>query len=39
MPFVTAHLFFNAPLRPVSQRVEKTDVSDHHTVVADFEFI
>jgi len=39
MPFVTDHLFFNAPLRLVSQRVEKTDVSDHHAVVADFEFI
>jgi endonuclease/exonuclease/phosphatase (EEP) superfamily protein YafD len=39
MPFVTDHLFFNASLRPISQRVEKTDVSDHHAVVADFEFI
>lgn len=39
MPFVTDHLFFNAPLRPVSHRVEKTDVSDHHAVVADFEFL
>jgi endonuclease/exonuclease/phosphatase (EEP) superfamily protein YafD len=39
MPFVTDHLFFNAPLRPVSHKVEKTDVSDHHAVVADFEFL
>jgi endonuclease/exonuclease/phosphatase family metal-dependent hydrolase len=39
MPFVTDHLFFNAPLRPVSQHVAKTDVSDHHAVVADFEFL
>jgi endonuclease/exonuclease/phosphatase (EEP) superfamily protein YafD len=39
MPFVTDHLFFNSPLRLLSRRVEKTDVSDHHAVVADFEFL
>jgi endonuclease/exonuclease/phosphatase family metal-dependent hydrolase len=39
MPFVTDHLFFNAPLRLVSHRVEKTLVSDHHALVADFEFL
>lgn len=39
MPFVTDHLFFNASLRLVSRRVEQTDVSDHHAVVADFEFL
>ena len=38
MPFVTDHLFFNAALRLISARVEKTDVSDHHAVLADFEF-
>lgn len=39
MPFVTDHIFYNPPLRLVSRRVEKTTVSDHHAVVADFEFI
>lgn len=39
MPFVTDHIFYNPPLRLVSHRVEKTTVSDHHAVVADFEFI
>jgi endonuclease/exonuclease/phosphatase family metal-dependent hydrolase len=39
MPFVMDHLFFNSQLRPVSRHVAKTDVSDHHAVVADFEFI
>jgi endonuclease/exonuclease/phosphatase (EEP) superfamily protein YafD len=39
MPFVTDHLFFNASLSLVSRRVEQTDVSDHHAVVADFEFL
>jgi len=38
-PFVTDHLFYNDPLRVVNRRVEKTDVSDHHAVVADFEFV
>ncbi|MEI8293128.1 MAG: endonuclease/exonuclease/phosphatase family protein [bacterium] len=37
MPFVTDHLFHSSLLRVVSQRVEKTSVSDHHAVVADFE--
>ena len=39
MPFVTDHLFFNTPLRLLSRRVEKTNVSDHHAVVAEFEFL
>jgi endonuclease/exonuclease/phosphatase family metal-dependent hydrolase len=39
MPFVTDHIFYNPPLRLVSHRVEKTTVSDHHAVVADFEFV
>lgn len=38
-PFVTDHLFYNDPLRVVNRHVEKTDVSDHHAVVADFEFV
>lgn len=38
MPFVTDHIFYNSPLRLLSHRVEKTTVSDHHAVVADFEF-
>jgi len=37
-PFVTDHLFFNSPLRLAGWRVANTDVSDHHAVVADFEF-
>ena len=37
MPFVTDHLFYNAALRLVSQRVEVTSTSDHHAVVADFD--
>jgi endonuclease/exonuclease/phosphatase family metal-dependent hydrolase len=39
MPFVTDHIFYNPPLRLVSRRIEKTTVSDHHAVVADFEFV
>jgi len=39
MPFVTDHIFYNPPLRLVSHRIEKTTVSDHHAVVADFEFV
>jgi endonuclease/exonuclease/phosphatase (EEP) superfamily protein YafD len=38
MPFVTDHLFYNAALRLVSQRVEVTSTSDHHAVVADFDW-
>jgi endonuclease/exonuclease/phosphatase family metal-dependent hydrolase len=37
-PFVLDHIFYNAPLRPVSHQVVPTPASDHHAVVADFEF-
>jgi endonuclease/exonuclease/phosphatase family metal-dependent hydrolase len=38
-PFVLDHIFYNAPLRPVSHRVLPTPSSDHHVLVADFEFV
>ncbi len=38
MLFLMDHLFIDSALRLDSCRVEKTDVSDHHAVVADFEF-
>jgi endonuclease/exonuclease/phosphatase family metal-dependent hydrolase len=37
-PYVLDHIFFNAPLRSVGHRVVPTPASDHHAVVADFEF-
>ena len=37
-PFVLDHVFFNAPLRCVGHRVESTPASDHHVLVADFDF-
>jgi endonuclease/exonuclease/phosphatase family metal-dependent hydrolase len=37
-PYVLDHIFFNAPLRCVGHRVVPTPASDHHAVVADFEF-
>ncbi len=37
-PFVLDHIFYNAPLRCVSHRVVPTPASDHHALVADFEF-
>jgi endonuclease/exonuclease/phosphatase (EEP) superfamily protein YafD len=37
-PFVLDHIFYNAPLRVVSQRVQPTPASDHHALVAEFEF-
>ncbi len=37
-PFVLDHIFHNAPLRCVGHRVVPTPASDHHAVVADFEF-
>lgn len=37
-PFVLDHIFYNAPLRPVKHQVVPTPVSDHHLLVADFEF-
>ncbi|MSU51094.1 MAG: endonuclease [Opitutus sp.] len=37
-PYVLDHIFHNAPLRCVGHRVVPTPASDHHVVVADFEF-
>ena len=38
-PYVLDHLFYNAPLRPVGHAVKPTPASDHHALVADFEFV
>lgn len=38
-PFVLDHIFYNPPLRSVGHRVVPTLASDHHAVVADFEFV
>jgi endonuclease/exonuclease/phosphatase family metal-dependent hydrolase len=37
-PYVLDHVFYNGPLRCVGHRVVPTPASDHHAVVADFEF-
>lgn len=37
-PYVLDHIFYNPPLRCVSHCVAPTDASDHHALVADFEF-
>ncbi|HWA85649.1 MAG TPA: endonuclease/exonuclease/phosphatase family protein [Opitutus sp.] len=37
-PYVLDHIFYNSPLRPVSHAVVPTSASDHHLLVADFEF-
>lgn len=37
-PYVLDHIFYNAPLRLVRHAVEPTLASDHHVLVADFEF-
>jgi endonuclease/exonuclease/phosphatase family metal-dependent hydrolase len=37
-PYVLDHIFYNAPLRAVHHAVVPTLASDHHVVVADFEF-
>jgi endonuclease/exonuclease/phosphatase family metal-dependent hydrolase len=37
-PFVLDHVFYNAPLRCLSHRVQATPASDHHVLVADFDF-
>jgi endonuclease/exonuclease/phosphatase family metal-dependent hydrolase len=37
-PFVLDHVFYNAPLRCTGHRVQPTPASDHHMVVADFDF-
>jgi endonuclease/exonuclease/phosphatase (EEP) superfamily protein YafD len=38
-PYVLDHVFHNAPLRCVKHRVAPTPASDHHVLVADFEFV
>lgn len=37
-PFVLDHIFYNRHLRPVRHDVKPTRASDHHVVVAEFEF-
>lgn len=37
-PYVLDHVFHNAALRCVGHRVQPTPASDHHVIVADFEF-
>ena len=37
-PYVLDHIFHNDGLRCVGHRVEPTPASDHHVLVADFEF-
>ncbi len=37
-PFVLDHIFYNAPLRPIGHQVLPSAASDHHVVIADFEF-
>jgi endonuclease/exonuclease/phosphatase (EEP) superfamily protein YafD len=36
---VLDHIFYNAPLRVVGYQVLPSPASDHHAVVADFEFV
>ena len=38
-PYVLDHIFYNSPLRPVAHAVVPTPASDHHLLVADFEFV
>jgi endonuclease/exonuclease/phosphatase family metal-dependent hydrolase len=38
-PYVLDHLFYNERLRPVRYVVQSTPASDHHMVIADFEFV
>lgn len=37
-PYVLDHIFYNDWLRPVRWEVKPTPVSDHHAVIAEFEF-
>jgi endonuclease/exonuclease/phosphatase family metal-dependent hydrolase len=37
--YVLDHIFYNAALRCVGYQVQPTLASDHHTLVADFEFV
>ena len=38
-PFILDHIFYNAHLRCTAHRVCPTPASDHHALVADFEFV
>ena len=38
-PYVLDHIFHNAALHPVRYAVVPTEASDHHLLVADFEFV
>jgi endonuclease/exonuclease/phosphatase family metal-dependent hydrolase len=38
-PYVLDHIFHNAALRPVAHKIAPTLASDHHALVADFEFV
>ncbi len=38
-PFVLDHIFHNAALRCLGYKVVPTPASDHHALVADFEFV
>lgn len=38
-PYVVDHIFHNTRLNCLDRRVVHTDVSDHHALVADFEFV
>ncbi|MDO8540130.1 MAG: endonuclease/exonuclease/phosphatase family protein [Opitutaceae bacterium] len=38
-PYVLDHIFYNSPLRCVAHKVVPTLASDHHALVADFEFV
>jgi endonuclease/exonuclease/phosphatase (EEP) superfamily protein YafD len=37
-PFVVDHIFHNPLLKCINRHVVPTNVSDHHALVADFEF-
>ena len=37
-PYVLDHIFYNSGLKPVAHQVKPTPASDHHVLVADFEF-
>ena len=39
MPYVLDHIFYNPALRCIAHRVVPTPASDHHALVADFEFM
>ncbi|MGH8754036.1 MAG: hypothetical protein ACREUJ_09245, partial [Burkholderiales bacterium] len=38
-PYVLDHIFYSRHLRPVRHAVKPTPASDHHVLVAEFEFV